>query len=86
MKLSQYVETVEDAAVLADSLTPLRRIEDRAMQIRTDEIQREIDDNPARVTDGSLKDDIAYKLGFKAGLTWRGRLIEAATKRIKGAS
>jgi hypothetical protein len=84
VKLTPYVETVEDAAVLADSLTPFRRIEDRAVQLRVAEVMREVDDKPMRVTDGNLKEDIAYKLGYMAGLAWRNKLIEAAEERMKG--
>ena len=84
MKLSPYVDMEEDAAVLADSMTPFRRIEDRAADRRIAEVQREIEDNPVRVSHGNLKDDVAYKLGLKAGLEWRKKLIQAAEARLKG--
>jgi DNA recombination-dependent growth factor C len=81
MKVGEYVQTAEDMVILVDA-TPKSRVMNEATRKKIAEVQREIEENPTRVSDGKLKDDIAYKLGMKAGLTWINELVTACKEKL----
>jgi hypothetical protein len=86
MNMSEYIKNRDDAqSLVLIGTTSVGSVIMRVLNEKAERVALQIRRDPVRVSNGSLKDDIAYHLGMEAGVRWLASLIEEARKMLASA-